>query len=281
MKRICLLIIITFSFASLFAQSLLYKVTGKCIENPIYIFGTIHAIPQSDFFMDDIVMEKFEMAQKIVFEIDMSNPNMILEVQSAMMMNNNSIDKLTTQEDYSKLKKFFADSLLLPLDHLKQVKPLMMSSFLIPKIIGEALASYETYFLQKAMEMGKPIGGLETVTEQIGYIDKIPLEKQVSILLESIDDFNESKNEYRNLVAVYKTKNVESIYYHMMESIEEYKEFGEFLIYERNRNWISKILALGNKQVTFIAVGCGHLGGENGILNLLRNEGLTVEMVNN
>ncbi|MDY0201021.1 MAG: TraB/GumN family protein [Tenuifilaceae bacterium] len=262
-----------------FSQSLLYKVTGEKTEYPVYIYGTIHALPQDDFFIDAAVIEKFAEAQKLVLEIDMSSPTMALEAQTAMMMKDNSIDKIVTTDEYQRLGKFFADSLQLPIEMLKQVKPLMLSSFLIQKIIGAQSASYELHFMQQAMTQQKPMGGLETIGEQIGYIDLIPLEQQTRMLMESIDDFNQSKIDFQLLVEQYKSRDAEAVYKFMMESDEEFKQFGEFLIDKRNENWIPKIVELGNAQITFVAVGCGHLGGDKGVLNLLRNEGFRVEMV--
>jgi uncharacterized protein len=278
-RRLFFVVFIFLAAINLQGQSLLYKVTGSGMTNPVYIYGTIHAFPQADFFMDDIVLRKIEKSQKIVFEIDMTNPDMIMEVQTAMMMQGNTIDNLITEAEYSLLKQFFADSLQLPLDMLKQVKPLMMSSFMLPRIIGSQPVSYESFFVQKAMELGKPMGGLETVSEQISYMDKIPLDKQAKMLMESVNDFNQSRVEFRRLVDVYKTRDVEKVYSVMMEISDQYKEFGNFLIDARNTNWIPRIIELGNNQTTFVAIGCGHLGGEKGVLNLLNNKGFTVQML--
>jgi hypothetical protein len=269
------------SITSIQGQSLLYKINGDEIANPIYLYGTIHALPQADFFIDDVVMEIFGKAEKIVFEIDMSSPTMMAEVQLAMMMQGNSIDQLVTEEEYINLKQFFADSLQLPIEMLKNVKPLLMSSFMLPKIVGEQPASYEGFFVQKAMEMGIPIAGIETVAEQIGYMDKIPLETQAKMLVESIDDFNQSRIEFQDLVKVYRTRDVEKVYEVMMKSSEEFKAFGEHLIDARNKIWIPRIIEMGNKHTCFIAVGCGHLGGEMGVLNLLVKEGFKVDPIEN
>jgi uncharacterized protein YbaP (TraB family) len=278
-KSVLVLVLLLFIVLSSQAQSLLYKVTGAGMANSVYIYGTIHAFPQADFFMDDIVLRKIEKSEKIVLEIDMTNPNMIMEVQTAMMMQGNTIDKLITEAEYNTLKQFFADSLQLPLDMLKQVKPLMLSSFMLPKIIGTQPASYEGFFVQKAMELGKPMGGLETVAEQISYMDKIPLNQQAKMLMESVTDFNQSRIEFRKLVDVYKTRDVEKVYSVMMEMSDQYKEFGNYLIDARNLNWIPRIIEMGNSQTTFVAVGCGHLGGENGVVNLFRLQGFMVEML--
>jgi hypothetical protein len=280
MKKIFITtLLLIFISIGVFAQSLLYKVTGENMQHPVYIYGTIHAIPQADFFVDDVVVEKFKSSEKLVLEIDMSNPNMAFEVQAAMMMKDNSIDKLLAPEEYARLSKFFADSLQMPIAMLNSVKPLMMSSFLLPKLIGTQVASYEGYFMQQAAAQQKQVGGLETVVEQISHLDMIPLTQQASMLMESVDDFNKSRSEFKHLVETYKSRDVEAVYQVVMATEEEYREFGEFLIDKRNQKWIPKIIELGNAQTTFVAVGCGHLGGEKGVLNLLRKEGFDVKMM--
>jgi len=45
---------------------------------------------------------------------------------------------------------------------------------------------------------------------------------------------------------------------------------------ERNANWIAKIRKMTASQSILFAVGAGHLGGENGVLNLLKKEGFTI-----
>ncbi len=53
----------------------------------------------------------------------------------------------------------------------------------------------------------------------------------------------------------------------------------ESILYNRNRNWIPKIETQITKEITFIAVGAAHLGGDKGVLNLLRKKGYFVEPV--
>ena len=49
----------------------------------------------------------------------------------------------------------------------------------------------------------------------------------------------------------------------------------------RNADWLTKMPRLMNGKPTLFAVGAGHLLGEKGVLNLLRQEGYTVEPVKN
>lgn len=261
------------------AQSLLYKISGQGMRYPVYIYGTIHAIPKADFFLDEIVKQSIEESEKIVFEIDLDDPSLLFEMQKGMVMNGRTIDQLLSPDEYKIVQAFFQDSLNMPLESLKMVKPLMLSSIITEKTMGSDNVAYELVFMDMAKEQEKEVLGIEAISEQIGYIDKISLEDQADILYETTIDFASARDEMAGMVAAYKQKDVEQIYEFTLQASEEYKDFGEFLIDERNRNWIPRIVQLGNAYPCFIAVGCGHLGGKNGILQLFRNLGYQVEMI--
>jgi len=52
------------------------------------------------------------------------------------------------------------------------------------------------------------------------------------------------------------------------------------LVYGRNRNWVNKLQEIMPQQSLLVAVGAGHLLGEQGLITLLRNAGYTVEPAN-
>ncbi|MBU6180151.1 MAG: TraB/GumN family protein, partial [Verrucomicrobia bacterium] len=59
-------------------------------------------------------------------------------------------------------------------------------------------------------------------------------------------------------------------------------ELREVLLTERNRNWIPEIeKALATDRDVMFLVGAAHLVGEDGVVDLLRDKGLTVTQVPN
>jgi uncharacterized protein YbaP (TraB family) len=52
--------------------------------------------------------------------------------------------------------------------------------------------------------------------------------------------------------------------------------FNVRFIDERNVTWVKKMIPMISSQSILFALGAGHLGGENGVLNLLRKEGYTL-----
>lgn len=53
----------------------------------------------------------------------------------------------------------------------------------------------------------------------------------------------------------------------------------EELIFSRNANWAKLLPAIMQKKSTLFAVGCLHLPGEKGLLNLLKQAGYTISPV--
>ena len=57
------------------------------------------------------------------------------------------------------------------------------------------------------------------------------------------------------------------------------EERNKLIFDERNNYWMKKIPDLIEENSCFIAVGAGHLGGERGIINQLRELGYTVNRI--
>jgi uncharacterized protein len=261
-------------------SSLLWKISGNGVSGESYLFGTIHALPASRFILNDIYKSRLETTESLVLEIDMSDPKMMGEIQNEMVMKHQKIDSLLSKEDYRIVSGFFNDSLSIPLMMVNRVKPIFLSSFILQKYLGKNPASYETAFLKIAQDAHKQVFGLETIKEQVSYIDKISLKDQSDILLESVKDYEKQKKEYFDLVDVYLSGDIDKIYSLMKETSSEFKEFGTILIDDRNKKWAELIPLMIKKSSCFIAVGSGHLGGENGLIRLLKTKGYTVEPVN-
>jgi len=51
------------------------------------------------------------------------------------------------------------------------------------------------------------------------------------------------------------------------------------LVSSRNKTWVPKIDTMIKEKSSFIAVGGGHLGGKEGLVNALRGLGYKVEAI--
>ncbi len=277
MKAIVILIL---AFCWVFganSQSLLFEVGGTGMQHPVYVFGTAHAIPSSKFFIEDIVIEKLEKSKKLIFEIDVSDPNLMLEMVPLMTMQGKTINDLLTPEEFEVVNRFYIDSLKIPFGFMANIKPLLVSSMMIPHLIGEEMASYEDFLKNKAKSLEIPIGGLETVEQQMGYIDRVSVEDQARMLYEQVNEVGQTRTMMKQMFEKYHKNDAQLLYEFVSAHTASIREFGDYLLAERNQNWVPLIIRLGAEQPTFVAVGAGHLGGKKGVINLLRQAGFTVK----
>ncbi|MGB8320788.1 MAG: TraB/GumN family protein [Ignavibacteriaceae bacterium] len=257
--------------------SIFWKVTGNGIEKTSYLYGTVHLIPQSDFFLIDSIESKFKSCDEIVLEVDMDDPEFLTKTQQLMFMpDNKSIQDLLDSADYGQLSDFFKDSLNLTLNQFQRLKPFFLVQFILPKMINKPLASYELTFVQMAKKYNIDLTGLESVEEQMNSIDKIPFKKQAELVLETIKDFNEDRLLYSQLIDAYKKMDFKNFYNLMVKASPELKEFEQILLIDRNEKWVPRIEKMIKEKSCFIAVGALHLEGENGLVALLKSDGYSV-----
>lgn len=260
-------------------NSLLWRISGNELTEDSYLFGTIHIICQDQFKMDERILGALESSEKIVLELNLSDPNELMAMQRISMNENFA----NIQDEFEENQREAIDAFLIEhygvgLQQFGVFKPFALSSLILVKLLPcEEVGSYEMFFVEKAKEKSMPMMGLESGDFQAGLFDKIPLQQQLDDLGKMVTD-PESLKEFEELVQAYLEEDIDRLYT-LISQADMFQEFGDILLEERNRNWIPIIEALIREQSTFIAVGSGHLASEIGLIHLLREAGYTVEPV--
>lgn len=265
-------------------NTLLYKISGNGLEKSSYLFGTIHIICSEDYFVPKGFDEALQEVQQIALEIDMDDPNLMASMQQlSVMPSGMHLKKLLSEEEYNTVAQFFIDSLGVPAQQFEMmgvIKPMILSSMTIQKAITcSTTKMYETELVTKATEMKKEVVGVETIKDQFDAFDKTSFEDQAKMLYDGIAKFDEGKEVFSKLVAAYKSQSVTDTYAMIKESSEEYENFEQDLLITRNENWIPVMKKMAEEKSTFFAVGAGHLGGQKGVLQLLKDAGYTITPV--
>ncbi|NRB46274.1 MAG: TraB/GumN family protein [Saprospiraceae bacterium] len=261
-------------------NTLLWKIEGDGIQTS-YLYGTIHLIPQADFFIAEATKTAMLTSDQVVMELKMDDPNMQMAImQNAAMKDGSTLDKLVSEEDYKKVDELLKSALGMGVAPFNGWQPMLTSSLFLSKFIDGTPASYEGSFVAMAKEANKELLGLETVLDQVNAMGEIPYQKQAELLMETVNDMEGMKKIFAKLVGVYKTQDIEALH-EMIAEQSGGEEFAQFMIYKRNKNWIPKIGELAKDKTTFFAVGSGHLGGELGVVNLLKEAGYTVTPIAN
>jgi uncharacterized protein YbaP (TraB family) len=269
--------------------SLLWKVSGNGLNSPSWIFGTHHLFPVS--FLDSVagVKQAFEQSEQMVGELLMNDmAAMAVEIQKAGMMPPDSTwQMLLSEDDYrlvdERLTAFFGAGL----QAFGMFKPSMVSltytAVFYQKIFPQVnpAEGADMWFQQQSVSRGIPIIGLETVQEQMDIFDMSSLKRQAADLVCMLQNMDFTEEDAQRLNRLYRSADLTGIGEIFREdgpcpmSAEQEVALND----ARNKRWLEKLPAIMAEKSTFVAVGCAHLVGEQGLLAGLEKAGYTVEAV--
>ncbi len=259
-------------------NALLWSVSGNGLASPSYVYGTIHMICKDDFLFSTTLREKFDASKNVYLEIDMDDPSLMMKTAMLSIMKDHSLKDIMNEKDYNELSAYVKDSLGMPMMIFNKLKPMTLMSLMYTKILSCPSESYEQRFMEMAKERNKELRGLEKIEDQMGVFDKIPDSVEAQMILEMIRKMPEQRTEFAQMVEAYKKEDIQKLGEEMTDS-PEWKGFEDIMLYNRNRNWIPVMAAAMKEGTQLFAVGAGHLPGKEGVINLLRKAGYTVEPV--
>jgi uncharacterized protein len=273
-----------FSVISINAQKLenstLWKIEGNGLEKPSYIFGTIHIT--CDATIEDDVKKALDETSQVVLELDMDDPSMQTKMMGGMYMKDGKkISDLVSKEDYAIIDSLITNEVGMPLKMVENIKPFFLIAMLYPKMLDCPMQSFEQELMAVATEQKEDINGLETIEDQMKVFDDIPYEDQVADLLKTAkDNLQKDRETFIKMLDIYKEENIEALIAMMNDDeASSVNKHQDKLLINRNKNWIPKISEYAIEQPTFFGVGAGHLAGEFGVINLLREAGYTVSAI--
>jgi len=199
-------------------------------------------------------------------------------LSQAFMRDGQTLKDLYTPEDYVFVKGHFED-MGIPMFFLERLKPMFLTVFASGDMeLGSGLSgngnmrSYEMELFELSQQSGKEVRGLETIEFQMSVFDSIPYTDQAKMLIETIRSADSEDDAFKQMVSLYTSQNINDMVTAMSED-DGIKGYEDLLLNTRNQNWIPIMSELMKDKSIFFAVGAGHLGGEQGVVNLLTEAG--------
>ena len=288
MKRILAIIALLLLGVQAANAQLLWKISGRGIEKPSYILGTHHAVPYT--FCDTIpgLMKAFGEVGHVVGEFDMlkmeaMTPQQMQNMQKMMMMPaDTTMASLFSDTQRDTLDAYLKNTLGANLQMLSSMKPMTIMVTVQQKMLMElipdiaSLTGIDKYMQTLAAEKGKQVGGLETMEYQLGLLYGSSLQDQADALMDMVRRSN-SKELLQELTAAYKTQNLDTLWKIFQDQMTQLEY--DALVKTRNLNWLEEMKVLLPTRSTLYVVGAGHLPGDAGMINLLREAGYKVKPV--
>ena len=251
-------------------------------DTTIYLFGTVHALPQATTWYDGRIERAFNSADELVTEIDTADAGASAQaLQTASMLpEGQSVRALMSADDRQKYEAALV-GLGLPVEALDRYEPWFaaMNLSLLPVV----RAGYDP---QSGVEQAlggradtKKRAAHETVEEQIALFDTLPQEAQLELLDETVEKIDEAASTLNAMVAEW----VEGDAVELARLLNA--ELADPVLYERlltarNANWAGWIEnRLQQPGTVFVAVGAGHLAGKGSVQEQLERRGVKVTRI--
>lgn len=264
-------------------------------EDPSYLFGTIHLNRDDILAVPDAVKKALAGSRSASFEVLFDTTNAKVMARAYFTGGQRTLDALIGPELFADVVAA-AEPYGLTVHHLRHMKPwaLMLLFDSVPSVYedeDEGKPILDVWLFEQAEEKGIPTFGLESMRQHLSPFMDIPLEDQrlmiKSILKRQTTDQTEAERRHAEMVRRYLDGDIDGILAMAEEdekalSPEEQvlaDDLMERLLDDRNHLMVERMLPRLEEGKAFVAVGAGHLPGEEGVLKLLTDRGYSVQRI--
>ena len=244
-----------------------------------YLLGTIHSEdPRVLDFSEDFLRK---LKENEVFAMEMVPDLPTLERLTAYMNYppGKSLESVIGNERYTVLQSVLSGNQV-PAEFLSRMKPwaVMLTLSTPPPETGFFM---DFSLSLRASGSGLEVVGLETLEQQLSFLENMPMPMQLSLLDQAIAEYGQVVEVHDQMVDTYLENNLVALQVlsdEQFDSIDESASdyFIESGIHERNQRMAQVLLQQLENKTVFVAVGALHLPGEEGLLNILRQHGFVL-----
>jgi uncharacterized protein YbaP (TraB family) len=255
-------------------------------DTEVTLFGTVHALPKGTQWLSPAITKQLGSANSVVVEAVIPDDPAALAPVVAELGLSPGLKPLAKRLPPDAARELIpaataAGVPVVALDRMETwLAALTLSQQTMASVGVTAGEGVEPVIIMRARAAKQPIVGLETVEQQFGYLDTLPEEDQVVMLVSAIGEVATIREEAARMTAMWQAGDVEALAKAFAADSEGSDRLLKVLLTDRNKrwaDWIAGVMAQPGK--VFVAVGAGHFGGEDGLLALLKGKGLTVERI--
>jgi uncharacterized protein YbaP (TraB family) len=256
-------------------------------QNSVYLLGSIHLLRPEDHPLPSNIELVYNDADVLVMELDMDDLDyvnvMVAFRELGVLEGETRLEDLLGEELHAQAQAA-AEATEIPLDLLSQSEPwlaaMTVQEMLAMRVGFSGEFGVEQYLTEKAFADGKPILGLETVSEQLGFLDGLPMLAQSEWLVHSLVDGLRIEMLVDQLVEAWRGGDIDYLERELLHEAKMSPELHDALLVQRNLNWIDRIVAyLDDDQDYLIVVGAAHLVGDDGVIKLLSERDVSVSQL--
>lgn len=251
-------------------------------DSEITLYPTIHILPPEIEWKSDELKKRLADAEEVWFEIlpGSENDPALQQVMLQLGMSPGSSLSSKLNEEEIETFKIAVAPLGMPFQAVDQMQPWLASTFVgVGSLVNEGFDPNAGVELQlQPLAEGKTIRALETAQSQMEMMASLSEELQMEMLRQTLEEMNETVETVKELAADWAVGDVEDLEDELLDEMKrEMPEVYDAVFTARNKNWVDQIeTEMKGSGTDFIAVGAGHLVGEDGVPAMLRARGYTV-----
>lgn len=248
-----------------------------------HLFGTIHSDDPGVLDLPVEVTRVFEASGRVVTELLMDADAIAYSGQAMLLPDGQLLSELAGSVLFTRTAAAMA-ARGIPEMVLERMKPWAAAVTLSvpPPRTGQQVL--DVMLQQRALDAGKPVYGLETVQEQLGMFDAMPVGDQLLLLEDTVAGFGQIEALQAEMILAWQRRDLGEILAisdRAMKDSDPVLATGlmQRIIDDRNVRMAERMLPHLEKGGAFVAVGALHLPGEAGILRLLEEKGYSLRPV--
>lgn len=264
-------------------------------KNSVYVLGSVHVADSSIYPFSQSIIETFNKSDVLAVEANIVGDQEGLQymMEKAIYTDDNTLEKNVPEEIYKAFVDKISAAGLDPKD-FEKIKPwyagLLVQGLDMQSASLDATMGIDFNLMTKAMFANKEILEIEGIKFQADLFDSMSKELQISLLessLVEVKENDESVNVQGEVIkyildAWKKGDMVEFEKFMEKTNQEGNQEFNNMLFNKRNENMSNKVEEFLNSEdgkTYFVVVGAGHLVGDTGIINSMKQRGYTVKQI--
>ncbi len=255
-------------------------------DTTIYLFGTVHVLKPGLGWFDEAVKTAFDKSDRLMLEMVMPDDQAAMLKEMMPLAIDQSGKTLSSRLDAEQLKAYQAALASLGIapaqfDMFEPWFPAMTLSVLpLTKLGYDPEQGVEKLLTASAKKSGKPVAGLETLSQQLGFFDALPETQQIAFLNSVVKDLDKLGPQLDKMVLLWAKGDPGALAVTMNESLAATPELAATLLWDRNARWADQLKARMDQPGTvFVAVGAGHLAGAKSVQDFLKAHGLVAKRV--
>ena len=252
--------------------------------NVVYLLGSVHLLRPEDHPLPAVIEAAYDDAEAIYMELDMDDldPAAVQATSSrlGLIAGERTLEDLMGAERYAESARLAA-AMDIPFELLSRTEPWLaavtIEQMVLLRIGFNPLYGIEMHMAMKASQDDKPIDGLETVDEQLAFLDGLSLDAQIELLQQTLEEGSNIGPLMDDMIRAWKHGDTEFLEAMMLEGMADSDELYRTIVVDRNERWASVVEDLLSRDDDYlVVVGALHLVGDDGLPALLSARGIRI-----